>query len=135
MSEKSRTLPDTFKKTAPLLTGASRDIFLEATDVTLRIDKERRIAEVGCRLPRLFMKKDVYRLEEEIRASYDLTRVMILTHYPSELFSLSYMSEIITEAARVGYVINGFFNKYELHEDGDKICIMIPFSNELIKFM
>jgi len=129
MSEKIRTLTDTFKKTAPLLTGASRDIFLEATDVTLRIDKERRIAEVGCRLPRLFMKKDVYRLEEEIRASYDLSRVMILTHYPSELFSLSYMSEIITESARVGYVINGFFNKFDITEDGDKISIMIPFSD------
>ena len=129
MSEKTRTLTDTFKKTAPLLTGTSRDIFLEATDVTLRIDKERRIAEVACRLPRLFMKKDIYRLEEEIRASYDLSRVMILTHYPSELFSLSYMSEAITEAARVGYVINGFFNKFDLREDGDKISIMIPFSD------
>ncbi len=129
MAENSRTLTDIFKKTAPTLTGTSRDIFLEATDVSIRIDRERRIAEVGCRLPRLFTKKDIYRLEEQIRESYELSQVMILTHYAPELFTLSYMSDILTEAARVGIVINGFFERYELEENGDTIRILIPFSN------
>ena len=55
-----RTLSDIFKKTAPVVSGIHREIFDTARDVTVRIDRERRMAEVGCFLPRLFAKKDIY---------------------------------------------------------------------------
>ena len=54
----SRTLSDIFKKTAPVVSGVHREIFETAREVTVKINREQRIAEVGCFLPRLFSKKD-----------------------------------------------------------------------------
>ncbi|MBQ4353835.1 MAG: PolC-type DNA polymerase III [Clostridia bacterium] len=124
----TRTLSDVFKKIAPDLTGKSRDIFDEATDVTIRISREQRIAEVGITLPKLYKKKFIYALEEEIRAGYELSQVRILTHYKPELFTTDYMDEILAETARVGVVCSGFFNNYELEKQDDRVAILIPFS-------
>ncbi|MBQ2278360.1 MAG: hypothetical protein II333_07300, partial [Clostridia bacterium] len=124
-----RTLSDIFKKTAPLVSGGHLEIFETAREVTVKINREQRIAEVGCFLPRLYSKKEIYSLEALIRETYELTQVRILTHYDPSLFSEAYMGEILTEAARVGIVINGFFNKYELRTEGDTITMFIPFTH------
>ena len=117
MSEnKSRTLPDIFKKLDGKLGGTSLEIFNSATNVTLKISREQRIAEVGCTLAKLYPKKEIYALETKIKEAYELSFVRILTHYDKELFAIEYMSEIFIEAARVGIVINGFFNKYKIGE-------------------
>ena len=106
-----RTLSDIFKKTAPVVTGVHREIFETARDITVKINREQRIAEVGCFLPHLFSKKDIYSLEALIRETYELTQVRILTHYDPSLFSEAYMGDILAEAARVGIVINGLDRK------------------------
>lgn len=124
-----RRLSDIFKKVAPLVRNAHREIFETASDVTVRIDRERRIAEVGCFLPHLFSKKDVYSLEALIKETYELSQVRILTHYDSSLFCEAYMGDILAEAARVGIVINGFFNRYELRMTEDTITMSIPFTH------
>ncbi len=125
----SRTLADIFKKTAPLLTGVPREIFETAQDIHVKINREQRMAEVSCFLPRLFAKKNIYALEALIRETYELSQVRILTHYDPSLFSATYMNDILAEAARVGIVINGFFTKYELQMDGDTITMFIPFTH------
>ncbi|MBQ8511380.1 MAG: PolC-type DNA polymerase III [Clostridia bacterium] len=125
---KTRTLSDVFRKVVPELSAKGREIFSDAADLTLRIDREHRIAEVGCRLPRLYKKRDIYALENQIKEAYELSQMRILTHYPAELFSMDYMGEILTEAARVGVVVSGFFDKYELEQDGETIVIRIPFT-------
>jgi len=124
-----RTLSDIFKKTAPVVTGVHREIFETARDITVKINREQRIAEVGCFLPHLFSKKDIYSLEALIRETYELTQVRILTHYDPSLFSEAYMGDILAEAARVGIVINGFFSKYELRMTDDTITMFIPFTH------
>ena len=129
MSDKpTRSLSEIFSKIAPALTGVSRDLFLEATDVRLKVSREARIAEVSCLLPRLYQKRDIYALEAKIRDAYDLAQVRILTRYDPALFSMDYMSEILAEAGRVGVVCNGFFDRYELAAEGERITISIPFS-------
>ena len=50
----SRTLYDIFKKTAPLVTGIHREIFDSASNITVKINREQRMAEVGCFLPHLW---------------------------------------------------------------------------------
>ncbi|MBQ8334283.1 MAG: hypothetical protein IJX93_10990, partial [Clostridia bacterium] len=125
---KTRNLSDVFRKVVPELSAKGREIFSDAADLTLRIDREHRIAEVGCRLPRLYKKRDIYALENQIKEAYELSQMRILTHYPAELFSMDYMGEILTEAARVGVVVSGFFDKYELEQDGETIVIRIPFT-------
>lgn len=105
-----RSLSDIFKKVAPLVTGRHKEIFEKATDVKVKIDREHRIAEASVSLPELYKKSEIYSLENIIKEKYELKSIMILTHYPAELFSKDYMSEVFTEAARVGVVINGFFD-------------------------
>ncbi len=130
MSEnKSRTLPDIFKKLDGKLSGTSLEIFNSATNVTLKISREQRIAEIGCTLAKLYPKKEIYALETKIKEAYELSFVRILTHYDKELFAIEYMSEIFIEAARVGIVINGFFDKYKIEKNGDVLTIYIPFLN------
>ena len=87
----------------------------------MRLDRENRIAEVRCTLPKLYRKKDLYELEGEIARTYELAQMRILPRYPEDLFTTDYMSEILTEAARVGVVINGFFNRYELETEEDML--------------
>ncbi len=125
MDEK-KSLPELFKRVSP--TGVKGEIFRSAGDVRLRISKENRIAEIHCTLPKLYRKADIYALEEEIRSVYELNYVRILPKYPSELFSEGYIGELLMEAARVGIVINGFFNRYETEMNGNRISIKIPFS-------
>jgi len=125
---KTRSLSDIFKKVAPELTGKSRDIFDEAENVTVKISREQRIAEVGCSLPKLYKKKYIYALENQIKAAYELSQMRILTHYKPEMFTTDYMDDILLETARVGVVCSGFFDQYEIEKDGDKITISIPFT-------
>jgi len=124
MSE--RKLGDIFKRYIPV--GKQKTIFDLAEQNTVRLNKERRIAEVNCHLPKLFAKKDIYELEAQIAQVYELSYIRIFPHYPSELFSKEYIPEILTEAARVGIIINGFFNKYDIEMDTERICIRIPFT-------
>ena len=124
-----RSLSDIFKKVAPLVTGRHKEIFEKATDVKVKIDREHRIAEVSVSLPELYKKREIYSLENIIKEKYELKSIMILTHYPAELFSKDYMSEVFTEAARVGVVINGFFDKYDIEMTDGVMNVYIPFSH------
>ena len=129
MAENTRTLPEIFKKLAPSLTGTSREIFETATDIKLKISREARIAEISCALPRLYTKREIYALENKIKEEYELVTVRILPRYPSELFSVGYMSDVLAEAGRVGVVANGFFDKFVAEEKGGTITLSIPFSS------
>ena len=122
-----RKLGDIFKRFIPL--GIHKEIFETATDVKVRLDKEIRIAEVRCTLPKLYKKKDLYELEGEIARTYELTQMRILPQYPEELFTTDYIPEVLAEAARVGVVINGFFNRYELETEEDVLRLKIPFTH------
>ena len=136
MAEKNgRTLTDTFKKVVNDLSWTEREIFNDATDVKLKIDRERRIAEVSCALPRVYEKQEIYALEAKIKMAYELSHVKILPHYPSELFTLEYMSEIFTEVARLGIVANGFFGKFTSKLEDGVIKVFIPLTGGAIALM
>jgi len=104
--------------------------FEEVTDFTLKTDREHRILEIRAKLGRIMPKAYIYRIEDEIRNAYELSCVWIFPEYPSELFTMEYLPEILTEGKRAGSVINGFFSDYtsEMNEL-DEIVIGIPFSN------
>jgi len=127
MANRSRSLPELFPRVADGLTGKSREIFAEASDVSLRVDRERRMAEIRCSLPRLYAKKDLYALENIVREGYELSGVRILPRYDPALFSMDYIGEALCEASRIGIVCHGFFDRYELEGNGDHVVISIPF--------
>ncbi len=124
MAEKK--LGEIFKRFIPI--GIYKEIFDNATEVKVRLDRENRIAEVRCALPKIYRKKDLYGLEAEIAQTYELSQMRILPRYPTELYTDGYMPELLAEAARVGVVINGFFNRYQLEHGENLLRLKIPFT-------
>ena len=113
-----RTLGNIFSRYSP--SGAeTRKIIEHSSDAHLSGDRERKIYEVRFSLPFIVPKNDIYKLERELCALYELSHIRLLPKYPAELFSLDYMGEIYTEAKRVGAVTNGFFDNCQtVIEDG-----------------
>ena len=74
MSEqkRERKLGEIFKRMIPL--GILKEFFDEASDITVRLDRERRMMEVHCHLPKLYRKKDIYELEAAIAQTMSLRR-------------------------------------------------------------
>ncbi len=124
MAEKK--LGEIFKRFIPI--GVYKEIFDIATEVKVRLDRENRIAEVRCALPKIYRKRDLYGLEAEIAQTYELAQMRILPRYPTELYTDGYMPELLAEAARVGVVINGFFNRYQLEHGENLLRLKIPFT-------
>ncbi|MBO7177102.1 MAG: hypothetical protein J6W14_06980, partial [Clostridia bacterium] len=87
-------------------------ILMRATDITRRVDKERRYVEIDARFPTVLEKSVIYEIEEGIRQAYTLNRVMLLPKYPPEQFTNAYVPQILTETERIGIVARGFFSQY-----------------------
>lgn len=106
-----------------------RSILDMAENVRTKIDRDKRIVEINCEFPQIIPKKDLYQIEESIRAAYELNFVRLIPRYPRELFTKSYMREVMYELQRVGAVSRGFFNEYDCRISGDHIEIEISFNN------
>ena len=99
-------------------------------EFAFRTDVEHRMMEIDLHFDRLVPKDTLYALEGEIAKAYELNSVRIFPKYPSHLFSMKYMHQVIYEAYRVGIVTRGFFENYSLDEKDDEIVIAIGFSIE-----
>ena len=106
-----------------------RSILDMAENVRTKIDRDKRIVEINCEFPQIIPKKDLYQIEESIRAAYELNFVRLIPRYPGELFTKSYMREVMYELQRVGAVSRGFFNEYDCRISGEHIEIEISFNN------
>ena len=107
----------------------------DATDIRMRADKERRMLEASVALPALVDKTELYAIEAEIAAAYELSHVRILPRYPSELFGERYIPQIIMETERIGIVARGFFHTYDAHLSGDELIIEMPYLDESLLLM
>ena len=92
-----------------------------------RVDTETRMMEVDVSLDDLVTKDKLAELEAEITKAYNLNRLKIYTKYPSYLFSMDYMEDVIYESYSRGAVTRGFFGEYTLDYDGETIEIKVPF--------
>lgn len=106
-----------------------RSILDMAENVRTKIDRDKRIVEINCEFPQIIPKKDLYQIEKSIRAAYELNFVRLIPRYPGELFTKSYMREVMYELQRVGAVSRGFFNEYDCRISGEHIEIEISFNN------
>ena len=104
------------------------DILDDGIVIRSRIDKEKRFLEVTASFSKLVSKNTLYRLEAQVSEVYKLNSFKILPHYPSELFSYSYIPEILLESERVGIVAKGFFADYTYELNDSTLDIHIPFS-------
>jgi len=124
--KKKRKLSDIFSRYTPV-SGAQRDLFAVAEDVSVRIDSEHRMVEVNFTSTKIIPKTVLYETESALAEVYAQNSVRLFPHYPPELFHEDYLSEVLREAKRIGTVINGFFDRYEIRREGDRINIAIPF--------
>ena len=106
-----------------------RDALTLASDIKVRVDREKRFAEIKANFPKTFRKQLLYKAEAELQRDYNLNCVRILPTYPSECFDDRYISQILVEAERTGIVAKGFFSNYEFDHDGETITIKIPFAD------
>ena len=95
-----------------------------------RIDKEKRLLEVYADFSYIIDKNMLYELEEKVAAVYQLSYFKIFPHYPTELFSESYLSQLLQETERVGVVAKGFFSSYQYTLNDRELTIKIPFSEQ-----
>ncbi|MBQ3066084.1 MAG: PolC-type DNA polymerase III [Clostridia bacterium] len=128
LSEKTqRTLLDIFHKYRP--NEGTAAVLLSAYDYKLRIDREQKLVEVRAHFPALISKRDLYRIEEEIRLAHEINGVRILPTYPRALLTEEYVPQLITELMRIGAVSRGFFDRYRLISmTEDTLVLEIPFT-------
>ena len=93
-----------------------------------RIDKDKRLLEVYAEFPRIVDKAKLYEIEDQVAQIYQLAYFKIFPHYPSELFTEAYISQLLQETERVGVVARGFFSSYDYTLTDRELTIRIPFS-------
>ncbi len=121
----AKTILEYFPKYAP--DERVRALLLSAENVSLRADRERRMAELSASFPQIIDKKELYAIEGEIAAAHALSSVRILPHYPAALFTKDYMQSVLLETERVGTVSKGFFGYADITVGEGTVDISIPF--------
>ncbi len=113
----------------------SRRLLEMAYDIVVRADKDAKMLEIKAHFPKIVDKKVLYRIEDEVRETYQLSSVRILPVYESSLFSYDYLPQVLTETEKIGTVARGFFSDYESSMSGNDITIKIPFSPDGVSFV
>lgn len=109
--------------------NSERVVLDKVESVKYKMDRERRIVEVNAKFTELIPKDKLYKIEDEICASYGLSLVRILPEYSPELFDMRYIPEVMKELNRVGAVSRGFFKEYDYEFEGNKLNISVSFTN------
>ena len=102
-------------------------IFEEGRVTRSRIDKDKRILEVYADFENIISKDRLYAIETEVAQAYKLSHFRLFPHYPSTLWSYGYVTEVLKETERAGFVAKGFFSDYSYTLDGNKLDIKIAF--------
>ncbi len=121
------TFLEKFKRYTP--GAAHRAILQRAGEYRIFCDREQRRIEATVSFPALVPKQTLYAIEEGIAKAYDLSAMRLIPTYPSELFSASYLPELLTELQRVGAVSRGFFEKVKATFGDGTLTLDVPFSD------
>ncbi len=130
----AKNLGELFYKYTPN-SSVEREIFDSGTAIGTRIDKEKRMMEADVVLPKVYNKKTLYALEENICREYKLNLCRILPRYSADKFSYYYVPELIFEAERTADVARGFFGDYRYTLEGDILSITIPFNSNGVSLL
>ena len=128
-----KTLKELLSKYTPPQEYAS--LLEQADNVLSRVDKVNRILEVRADFPYLVDKATIYDIERQVTEAYALRMFKILPRYKKELFSYSYVPQILIEAENVGTVAKGFFSEYTYELAEDRLRITLPFREEGVNLL
>ncbi len=124
---------DFFKHYTPA--EEDREMLSSAENVKVRVAKNPLRIEILADFPTVIHNAQLYPIEDELCALYEAASVRIMPTFPKELFSVTYMVEVIDEAVRVGVIARGFFDQASYEDNGETISITIPFLPDSIDFM
>ena len=124
----SKTLIDIFSKYHPAEPDRQWLLSAPPESIRLRFDREQKFVEISASFPHIIRRAALCRVEQEIQKAYTLNFVHICPRYPGELFSESYVPELLTETNRMGIVANGFFNNCHYRLEGSRLELEIPFT-------
>ena len=107
----------------------------DPSSIKLRADKPQRCIEASAAFPRIIPRLTLYEIEEEIRRAYELNMVRISPRYPSELFGIDRIPDLLMETNRRGIVANGFFNHCDYRLSKELLSIEIPFTDSGVELI
>ncbi len=131
----SKNLLEIFNRYTPNEQIAQILLSADAEGIRLRADKPQRMIEVTAPFPKVVPKRTLYKIEEEIRAAYELNVVRILPRYSQALFSRAEIPDVLMETNRRGIVANGFFNRCTYELTSTALTIEIPFSESGVELI
>ena len=132
MAEKS--FLEKFNKYEPTDTEITR-VLSRVYNYTVRLSKEQRLIECDVHFDDIVDKSLLYRIENEIKATYSLNFMKILPKYHESLFGNQYFEQILLEAERVGIVAKGFFSGCDWEISGEAITVTIPFQEGGVRLL
>ena len=132
MAEKS--FLEKFNKYEPTDTEIIR-VLSRVYNYTVRLSKEQRLIECDVHFDDIVDKSLLYRIENEIKATYSLNFMKILPKYHESLFGNQYFEQILLEAERVGIVAKGFFSGCDWEISGEAITVTIPFQEGGVRLL
>ena len=129
----SKTFLQIFEKYKP--SDVYAEILKKADNIKIQADKVNRMLNASVDFPMLVDKDELYDIEAGIAKAYQLNMMKIMPHYPAELFSESYVPQLMKETEKVGIVARGFFSKYRYKFDDSTLTIEIPFSKDGVSLL
>ena len=106
----SRNFLEIFSRYEPKAEDAELLLSADADTIQLRADKPQRLIEASAAFPRVISIRTLYKIEEEIRQTYELNMVRLCPRFPSACFSIDSIPDILIETNRRGIVAKGFFD-------------------------
>lgn len=105
------TFLEKFSKFTPSIN--SGEVIEKIKDFSVRYNKNSRDMMIDLSFEKIIPKNKLYKLEKEIKETYNMNSVFIFPRYPCDQFSIFYYDQLIMELKRNTAMVDGFFDHAE----------------------
>ncbi|MBE6655344.1 MAG: PolC-type DNA polymerase III [Ruminococcaceae bacterium] len=113
----------------------TRQMLESGTNVRVRLSKDPLRIEVYITFPMVLRNRTLHAVERELCAYCEAESVRIFPTYPSSLFDVSFMEDVVEEAVRSGVIVKGYFDEAVYEDDGETVRAVLPFVDTALSFM
>ena len=113
----------------------TRQILESATNVRVRLSKDPLRLEIYATFPMVVRNRTLYAIEAELCSHCGAASVRIFPTFPSALFDVSFMEDVVEEAVRSGVIVKGYFDEALYEDNGETLSVVLPFVDSAISFM
>ena len=130
-----KSLKDLFSKYMP--DSESLGFLNDSGDYSVARSKQNKDSFIIKVFPsQLWPKRIIYKIEEEIKKSYEGKYIVrFFTYYDSKLFNSDYIYEILKEAVRRGIASPGFFENADFELEPNKLTLSVDFGQGGLDYM